>query len=454
MVPGKRTAAMICLGLLFASSLFLSTSAIKSKSGQRGELRLVGQQERQPIPRRYIQLKKHSFYDSPDFEDEELAGSAVSPFCKSFSFLCHVRCLQRGDPKDPNNISNSLSPDDRARSKSGSGEINRCYHAPDSTAVQVLCLCNNGVDLTAEVDYALEGIVDIEAAGGNGSGAGEAGLIRQVAFVGTKTVTEYRTMTKTKTVIQIQTQTITETITETIPATPDGAFQNWDWSPGGVRAEKEEFIPMSSDNSPMAMKETSWEDNGGVVDPDAQQDPYQDQERAGIVDQQELAYSDAAAVESEERWARDDEEDDSTFKKGQESGHYGSQEESAPGAILEQGTKDVKQSKMEPQTRTASMALKKRHGDDDEDEEEEQEDRDSESDDEGEEPEDKDADSDDDGEDEGEEQEDRDSESDKESSSQDSRHEVHDELMYPPFDVESEPSFMHSHPQHPDGANN
>jgi len=74
-------------------------------------------------------------------------------------------------------------------------EVNRCSHIPDSDSVQVLCLCNNGVDLTAEVGYALEGVVDIRAAGGDGSGTEGAGMIRTVAYIQTKTKTktEYRT---------------------------------------------------------------------------------------------------------------------------------------------------------------------------------------------------------------------------------------------------------------------
>ncbi|KAF9279766.1 hypothetical protein BGZ68_007706 [Mortierella alpina] len=100
------------------------------------------------------------------------------------------------------------------------GEINRCSQVPNSKSIRVLCLCNNGAELTAEVSYALEGVVDIKAAGGNGTGTGEAGLIRQVVYKSKKTVHS----TIYKTVIQLQAttavQTATETITDTVTITP------------------------------------------------------------------------------------------------------------------------------------------------------------------------------------------------------------------------------------------
>ncbi|KAG0263502.1 hypothetical protein DFQ27_001754 [Actinomortierella ambigua] len=113
----------------------------------------------------------------------QLSATAVSPFCKSFAFLCHVRCLQRGDPTDagndnynPNNYfertGNNPGPKPQNQQRegfAGRGELNRCSHVPASNEVHVLCICNNGVDLTAEVDYALEGIVDIAATGDSSS---------------------------------------------------------------------------------------------------------------------------------------------------------------------------------------------------------------------------------------------------------------------------------------------
>lgn len=75
------------------------------------------------------------------------------------------------------------------------------------SSLKVLCLCSNGVDLTAEVSYALEGVVDIRAAGGEPegtSGEGEAGQIRSVAYVTvTTTTTEIRTRAVTETVTQV-----------------------------------------------------------------------------------------------------------------------------------------------------------------------------------------------------------------------------------------------------------
>ncbi|OAQ36070.1 hypothetical protein K457DRAFT_151011 [Linnemannia elongata AG-77] len=54
---------------------------------------------------RTVQLASdRSRYDSADLSAAEVQGSAVSAFCKSFSFLCHIRCLQRGDPRDAGNV--------------------------------------------------------------------------------------------------------------------------------------------------------------------------------------------------------------------------------------------------------------------------------------------------------------------------------------------------------------
>lgn len=60
-----------------------------------------------------------------------------------------------------------------------------------SSSIRVLCVCNNGVDLTAEVDCALEGVVDN---GQGNAGAGEAGRIQEGAY-STRTMTVTRTET-------------------------------------------------------------------------------------------------------------------------------------------------------------------------------------------------------------------------------------------------------------------
>lgn len=174
---------------------------------------------------RTVQLASdRSRYDSADLSAAEVQGSAVSAFCKSFSFLCHIRCLQRGDPRDAGNVGpnncGSTSPGTDSR---GGGEINRCAFVSGSSSVRVLCVCNNGVDLTAEVDYALEGVVDN---GQGDAGAGEAGRIREVAYL-TRTVTVTRTktlpaVTRTTTLTKVvwsSTTTFTTTTTATITVT-------------------------------------------------------------------------------------------------------------------------------------------------------------------------------------------------------------------------------------------
>ncbi|KAG0245201.1 hypothetical protein BGW41_002670 [Actinomortierella wolfii] len=194
--------------------------------------------------------KDHSKYDGgdPDLNTPELAASAVSPFCKSFTFLCHIRCMQRGDPTDagndnynPNNYYGRLGNSEQQKQEqqtqsrfAGRGEINRCSHVPKKHAAHVLCICNNGVDLTAEIDYALEGIVDIVATGDNDSngnsgdtagGGGHSGKeggdisgwdpakdapIRTLLYRG-KTVTE----TVQVTVVDIQTVSVPYTVWQT-----------------------------------------------------------------------------------------------------------------------------------------------------------------------------------------------------------------------------------------------
>lgn len=130
---------------------------------------------------RTVQLAPdRSQYDSADLSAAEVQGSAVSAFCKSFSFLCHLRCLQRGDPRDAGNVgpNNCGSTSPGTNSRRG-GEINRCAFVSGSNSIRVLCVCNNGVDLTAKVNYALEGVVDN---GQGNAGAGEAGRIREVTY--------------------------------------------------------------------------------------------------------------------------------------------------------------------------------------------------------------------------------------------------------------------------------
>ncbi|KAG0240655.1 hypothetical protein BGX31_001793 [Mortierella sp. GBA43] len=207
----KQPVGILTLGLVLVSLLcvlVLATSAEHQHQSQELQRRA----DLSP-PEQTIRLNlDHAFYDSGEFADDELAATAVSPFCKSFTFLCHIRCLQRGDAKDPGNVKDSVP---TKRSEDNIGEINRCSHIPDSDTLQVLCLCNNGVDLTAEVDYALEGVVDIQAVGGDGSGTGEAGMIRTVAYIQTKTKIEYRTIT----------ETVTATVTETETCSPQATSE-------------------------------------------------------------------------------------------------------------------------------------------------------------------------------------------------------------------------------------
>ncbi|KAF9584744.1 hypothetical protein BGW38_005328 [Lunasporangiospora selenospora] len=157
----------------------------------------------------------YSFYDSDEFKGPGFAAMAVTPFCNSFTFLCHQRCLQR----DYSSNIEGAQP-----GKGGGAETNRCTLQPNTNTLQVLCVCKNGIDLTAEIDYALEGIVDIAAAGGSGSGEGEAGNIHRIAYekvTVTETVTiPAATKTKTKTVFKTTTEISWKTVTETAPCAP------------------------------------------------------------------------------------------------------------------------------------------------------------------------------------------------------------------------------------------
>ncbi|KAF9376223.1 hypothetical protein CPC16_000286 [Podila verticillata] len=173
-------------------------------------------------------IRTYREFDSYDYDYPEIAASAVTPFCKSFTFLCHLRCLQRGDPRDAGAVLPNTN-DARA-------EISRCNGAPSlsgpgSNSLKVLCLCGNGVDLTAEVSYALEGVVDIQAAGGSGTGEGEAGQIREVAYqTVTQTHIEYRT--------RVVTQTQTQVVNTCLPV-PGGGAQDGKAPPvvNGVRED-------------------------------------------------------------------------------------------------------------------------------------------------------------------------------------------------------------------------
>ncbi|KAG0215117.1 hypothetical protein BGX28_000822 [Mortierella sp. GBA30] len=201
----ERTSTVLNLALMLSRCIFVSAQVDSSQ--------IKG------LERTIKRAPDHTSFDSSDFSASELAATAVSPFCKSFTFLCHVRCLQRGDPQNPGNFivneSSPFSPQDPSHSEKV--EINRCSLVPRSKSVRVLCLCSNGVDLTAEVDYALEGVVDIQAAGGDGSGTGEAGRIREVAYksIFTKVVRKTVTQMATETATEAKTETKTETTTET-----------------------------------------------------------------------------------------------------------------------------------------------------------------------------------------------------------------------------------------------
>lgn len=70
---------------------------------------------------------KYEYYDSIEFSSPELAASAVTPFCRSFALLCHIRCMQRSDPRNPNNVNINTIDSTHAV------EINRCAHVPNTT---------------------------------------------------------------------------------------------------------------------------------------------------------------------------------------------------------------------------------------------------------------------------------------------------------------------------------
>ncbi|KAF9154654.1 hypothetical protein BG015_000339 [Linnemannia schmuckeri] len=353
----KRVIAILSFGALFFLNPILGAAHNDDSNRPHQELE------------RLVALSSdYATYDSDDFSYPELAASAVSPFCKSFTFLCHVRCLQRGDAKDPTNVS-TPSPAAALGQMMSKGEVNRCSHVPNTNTNRVLCLCNNGVDLTAEVDYALEGVVDIQAAGGDGVGTGDAGKIREVAYGATKTLTKVVTATKTVTTTITSVApappptTVTKTVTvvtDSLGATPTAkpvstpppveadtledsdARRPDDDSEAGKPEEydddentddNENRIPIRSENvvrvgarhgcaklkmdlarqlGPNLAANSKALPQSGVVareldqtgdlanDPDAYQDPYLEQELAGIFVKDEMqAYADEAEVEAE-----------------------------------------------------------------------------------------------------------------------------------------------------------
>ncbi|KAK3832378.1 MAG: hypothetical protein J3R72DRAFT_453980 [Linnemannia gamsii] len=397
----KKIAAILSLGVLF----ILHPILVASQDAQRPN---------QELERLVALSSDYAAYDSDDFSASELAGTAVSPFCKSFTFLCHVRCLQRGDAKDPNNT-NAPSTSQDQTGGNFKGEINRCSHVPNTKSNRVLCLCNNGVDLTAEVDYALEGVVDIQAAGGDGVGTGEAGKIREVVYGATKTqtkvvtVTEMVTTTVTAFAPASPPTTVTETVTvvakaagvEPVPksvqtqppaATNDQPNENQadkpddnesDMSGDGEARNPEEdeddvssihsfgvirkgthhdFTKVNVPQEPKGKAEPAVKiakvaldltnskaqaqfgtvaqelDEAGdlAYDPDAYQDPYLEQELAGMVDIDELqAYADEVEVEAEgdqddksSSAARDEvDENEDDFNKNNGDGDVGDAED-------------------------------------------------------------------------------------------------------------------------------
>ncbi|KAF9912948.1 hypothetical protein EC991_007562 [Linnemannia zychae] len=244
------------------------------------------QQPHQELERFVALSSDHATFDSADFSASELAGTAVSPFCKSFTFLCHVRCLQRGDAKDPTNVSNpSASNDEFAGGGAGyKGEINRCSQVPNTKTNRVLCLCNNGVDLTAEVDYALEGVVDIQAAGGDGVGTGEAGNIREVVYGATKTVTKVVTATElvTTTVTSYAPAPLAATVTVTVVANAIGSEPN-------ARP-----VP-----PPSSVGANHQSDENQINKPDDDDNDKSDDSEAGKPDEQDEEDEDALPIHSE-----------------------------------------------------------------------------------------------------------------------------------------------------------
>lgn len=223
-----------------------------------------------------LDTRAYRKFDSHDFNDPEISATAVSPFCKSFTFLCHIRCLQRGDPRDAGAV---LPNTDDARA-----EISRCIgptsmSGPGSNSVKMLCLCGNRVDLTAEISYALEGIVDIQAAGGSGSGEGEAGKIRQVAY---KTVTQ--THTEYKTQVVTMTATVTEQVMNTRLPMPEAREQ-------GEKKESVVQVPVVggvSENNEKDDREQEGEPFKGLMTWDSYVEDYEKESNGEGVDDVDL----------------------------------------------------------------------------------------------------------------------------------------------------------------------
>ncbi|KAI1316234.1 hypothetical protein EDD11_010281 [Mortierella claussenii] len=77
--------------------------------------------------------------------------------------------------------------------------VYRCDHNSDSHSFRVLHLYNSGVDLTAEVGYILESVIDIHVVSVDGPNAEKARLIGTATYKDTFTKTEYRTKYRTAT---------------------------------------------------------------------------------------------------------------------------------------------------------------------------------------------------------------------------------------------------------------
>ncbi|KAF9999423.1 hypothetical protein BGZ79_006998 [Entomortierella chlamydospora] len=175
----------------------------------------------------------------------------------------------------------------------------------------------------------LESVVDIKAAGGDGIGSGEAGMIHEVAYIQTKTQVEYRTT------IVIKTETTTAAATETVTAPPDATPTGQNplglshakqqhpnkqtqkkLSPGSGSIEKtnkskkqEGSVGSMAKNAqlPLGMdlgsvlREENYPDKGDRSHfPDSYQEPHLAKENASIVDDEERAYAQMVEVEAED----------------------------------------------------------------------------------------------------------------------------------------------------------
>ncbi|KAF8940350.1 hypothetical protein BGZ58_006813 [Dissophora ornata] len=437
-----------CLITLLTGLLFLvsaQTNNINNDS-QRSELE-------DPSQPQTIQLNSdHAFYDSSRFSDNEIVASAVSPFCKSFAFLCHIRCLQRGDCKNPGNVNEFLSPEQQARSQYKGSEINRCSHIPNTNKIQVLCCCNNGVDLTAELCFALEGGDEVKPANEVGSGIGEAGMIHQMAYPETTTtVTIYKTLTKVR----------TTTVTVTLPsasnaATPVGKSVNKGESGPAFFALGEDIQKKgqrdsvkddanSNDDGDADVLETGnksdLDEEDWSNDPNSYKDPSLEQEYGGMVDEQERACNEVVEVEREGDEAAIGGDDDGDSHRDKDRSEEVHEMRGSIGA----SERDVKEVKSSSNNRSpTSISLRKMHSDADDD---------GDDDDDGNGDDDEDNDGDDDGHDDDDDNDRDTNNSDSDALPRNLGHRVDHEPMYPPFDVEAEPSYKHSNHKHSHGDN-